>query len=95
MFFFSRFRVGASHLGHNPSVLSEMEKLDTVKNGGPGGKDANLSQANDRKQLSRRGSTLLRSWGSHTHTHTCGCACMYGSWSGAAVPPSDDLYLCV
>lgn len=34
MFFFSRIRVGASHLGHNPSVLSEMEKLDTVKNGG-------------------------------------------------------------
>lgn len=46
MCFFSKFRVGTSHLGHNLAVLSETEKLDTVKK-------KKLPQENERKQLSR------------------------------------------
>lgn len=88
-FFFSRFRVGASHLGHNLAVLSEMERLDTVKNTPK--KRVDLSQENERKQLSR-GSSVFESGG------RCMCVFLLGfseEWNSVTVPPSDRVQICI
>lgn len=53
--FLAGLEFGASHLGHNPAVLSEMEKLDQKKKN-------TFPEENERKQLSR-GSSVLRSGG--------------------------------
>lgn len=87
VFFFSRFRVGASHLGHKLAVLSEMENLDQKKKK----KDADLPQENERKQFSR-GSSVFKSGG--WCLYVCVCLCGTSSVSSVTVRPSDHVGNC-